>query len=32
VFYLRNSNTNGVPDVSFAYGAPIDVPVVGVWI
>jgi PKD repeat protein len=31
VWYLRNSNTNGLPDVSFAYGAASDVPVVGDW-
>jgi hypothetical protein len=30
-FYLRNSNTNGLPDVSFAYGTPGDIPVVGTW-
>jgi len=30
-FYLRNSNTNGLPDVSFAYGAPGDIPTVGDW-
>jgi len=31
IFYLRNSNTNGLPDLSFAYGAASDMPVVGDW-
>src|SRR5437764_15114474 len=30
-FYLRNSNTSGVADVSFRYGGPGDVPLVGDW-
>src|SRR5690348_12990414 len=28
---LRYSNTAGNPDVSFSYGAPGDIPVVGDW-
>ena len=31
VFYLRNSNTPGPPDLTIAYGGPWDVPVVGRW-
>ena len=30
-FYLRNSNTSGVADVSFTYGGPGDVPLAGDW-
>jgi hypothetical protein len=30
-FLLRNSNTAGNPDMSFNYGGPGDVPVVGDW-
>jgi hypothetical protein len=31
IFYLRNSNTPGFPDITVAYGAAGDVPVVGDW-
>ena len=31
VWYLRNSNSPGAPDIAFAWGAPDDVPVVGDW-
>ncbi len=30
-WYLRNSNTGGVADISFNYGLPTDVPVAGDW-
>ena len=30
-WYLRNSNTAGVADISFIYGNPGDIPVVGDW-
>jgi len=31
VYYLRNTNTAGVADLTFAYGAPGDIPVTGDW-
>ena len=31
IWYLRNSNTPGSPDVAASYGAPGDIPVVGDW-
>ena len=31
LFFLRNSNTAGFPDVTVAFGAPGDIPVVGDW-
>jgi hypothetical protein len=31
VFYLKNSNTNGIADLTFTYGQPGDVPVIGDW-
>ncbi|MEY2420438.1 MAG: hypothetical protein QOI95_505 [Acidimicrobiaceae bacterium] len=30
-WYLRNSNTNGPPDLAFGFGLPGDTPVVGDW-
>ena len=30
-WYLRNSNSTGIPDLSFGFGDPGDVPVVGDW-
>jgi len=30
-FFLRNSNTPGFPDITVAYGAPGDLPIVGDW-
>lgn len=30
-FFLRNSNTLGVPDVTASFGAPGDLPIVGDW-
>ena len=30
-WHLRNSNSGGAPDISFAWGGPDDVPVVGDW-
>lgn len=31
LFFLRNSNTPGFPDITVAFGAPGDLPVVGDW-
>ena len=31
VYYLRNSNTQGIADIAFTYGTPTDIPVVGDW-
>jgi hypothetical protein len=31
LFFLRNSNTTGFPDVTVAFGAPGDLPIVGDW-
>jgi hypothetical protein len=31
LFFLRNSNTTGFPDVTVAFGAPGDIPLVGDW-
>jgi putative Ig domain-containing protein/matrixin/Ig-like domain-containing protein len=31
MFYLRNGNTVGAPDISTAFGAPGDIPIVGDW-
>jgi hypothetical protein len=31
IFFLRNSNTAGFPDLSIPYGAPGDRPIVGDW-
>jgi hypothetical protein len=31
VWYLRSTNTTGAADVSFSYGDPADIPVVGRW-
>jgi hypothetical protein len=31
IFYLRNSNTTGFPDLSVPYGAAGDIPLVGDW-
>jgi hypothetical protein len=31
VFYLRNSNTNGIADLAFTFGQSGDVSVVGDW-
>ena len=31
IFYLRNSNTPGFPDVTVSFGASGDIPVVGDW-
>ncbi len=30
-FFLRNSNSNGAPDIMFAYGAAGDIPIAGNW-
>jgi hypothetical protein len=32
VFYLRNSNTTGTADITFQFGDPGDIPLVGDWI
>jgi hypothetical protein len=31
LFFLRNSNTLGPPDVTVPFGAPGDQPIVGNW-
>jgi len=31
VFYLRDTNTTGVANVSFVYGNPTDAPLTGDW-
>jgi hypothetical protein len=31
LFFLRNSNTPGLPDIIVAFGAPGDLPIVGDW-
>ena len=31
MFYLRNSNVGGAPDIAVSYGAPGDIPLVGDW-
>ena len=31
-WYLRNSNTTGVADVTFTYGNPDDLPLAGRWV
>jgi thermitase len=31
LWYLRNSNTDGIADLAFTYGQPGDIPVVGDW-
>jgi len=31
VWYLRNSNTTGVADITFSYGNPGDIPIAGNW-
>ena len=31
VFFLRNTNTVGFPDVTVAFGASGDIPIVGDW-
>ncbi len=30
-FFLRNTNTTGVPDIQFPFGASTDIPIVGDW-
>jgi len=31
IFYLRNSNTTGSPDLTIPYGAAGDIPITGDW-